>query len=122
MTEDDVVAITRAYIEGLFPKRCATCGRQFTSLKDYLQNTTHLETPVLYDSLEKGVPADPLGPMSMANCRCGNTITVSSFDMPADQLTMLLNWVRRETVRRKISARDLLQHIRDRIDEQVLAD
>jgi len=122
MTEDQVVAITRAYIEGLFPKQCATCGRVFASLKDYLQNTTHLETPVLYDSLDKGVPADPLGPMSMANCRCGNTLTVSSFDMPSDRLKMLLEWLRQETARRKISERELLRLIRDRIDEQVLAD
>jgi hypothetical protein len=122
MTEDDVVAITRAYIESLFPRRCATCGRAFTSLKVYLQNTTHLETPVLYDSLEHGVPADPLGPMSMAHCRCGNTISVSSFDMPTDQLRMLLEWLRRESARRRISERELLRHIRDRIDEQVLAD
>jgi hypothetical protein len=120
MTEDEAVALTRAYIESLFPRTCPTCGRQFDTLRDYLQNTTHLDSPVVYDSLEQGVPGDPLGPMSMANCRCGTTITVSALEMPYPLLMKLMWWALKETQRRQISMRDLLRHIRDRIDEQTL--
>jgi hypothetical protein len=120
MNEDDVVRIVRSYIEGLFPRMCPNCGRRFASLRDYLEATTHVASPILYDDLREGVPDKPLGPMSLANCTCGTTLTVSSSGIPTAQMVMLLTWARAESRRRSITVRELLQHIRDRIDQQVL--
>ena len=120
MNEDDVVRIVRLYIEGLFPKVCSNCGRRFGSLREYLETTTHLESPVLYDKITEHVPSDPLGPMSLANCTCGTTLAVSSRGIPPAQLVELLTWARSESLRRSIDVRELLHHIRDRIDGEVL--
>jgi hypothetical protein len=120
MTEDDVVRIVRAYIEGLFPKVCPNCGRHFASLRDYLEITTHLSNPVLYDDLAGGIPDKPLGPMSYANCPCGTTVSIGSRGLPPLRLVQLLIWARRESVLRSVGMRELLGHIRDRIDAEVL--
>jgi hypothetical protein len=122
MTEDDVVLIVRSYIEGLFPKVCSRCGRRFDSLHEYLIATTHLSTPVLYDDISGEIPAGPIGPMSLANCPCGTTLAIGSKGIPPGQLVELLSWAKSESSRRSIGVRELLQHIRDRIDEQVLDD
>jgi hypothetical protein len=122
MDEDDVVRIVRSYIEGLFPKVCPNCGVRFSSLREYLQSTTHLESPILYDPLDEDLPSQPLGPLSLANCACGTTLTINSRGLPANQLIQLLEWARSESQKRSIGVRELLRHIRDRIDSQVLQD
>jgi hypothetical protein len=119
MNEDDVVRIVRSYIEGLFPRVCPNCGRHFASLRDYLERTTHLADPIRYDDLGEGIPDKPLGPMSLANCTCGTTLTVGSSGIPTAQMIVLLTWAKAESRRRSITVRELLRHIRDRIDRQV---
>jgi hypothetical protein len=119
VNEDDVVRIVRSYIEGLFPRVCPNCGRSFATLREYLQETTHLASPILYDDITEGVPAHPLGPMSLANCPCGTTLTVSSRGIPASQMVELLTWARGESLRRSMDVRELLRQIRDRIDREV---
>jgi hypothetical protein len=121
MTEDDVVRQVRRYIEGLFPRVCSNCGRRFDTLREYLTVTTHLDSPILYDDIDDEIPDDPMGPMSHANCPCGTTLTVSSGGIPTTQLVELLTWARDESRKRSIGVRDLLLHIRDRIDRQVLS-
>jgi hypothetical protein len=121
LDQDDVVRIVRAYIEGLFPKVCPRCGRRYGSLSEYLQATSHLAAPVLYDDISVDIPKNPIGPMSLANCPCGTTLAIGSGGLPPWQLVELLTWARRESSARAISVRDLLRHIRERIDEQVLS-
>jgi hypothetical protein len=120
VTEDDVVQIVRLYIEGLFPRVCPRCGLRFESLREYLEVTTHLSTPVLYDNISGEIPAEPIGPMSLANCPCGTTFAIGSKGIPPAQLVELLAWAKSESARRAIGIHELLRHIRDRIDEQVL--
>jgi hypothetical protein len=121
MTEDDVVRIVRSYIEGLFPKVCPKCGRQFDSLRDYLLLTTHMGSPHFLEPEHGGpAPGSPLGPIAHAICVCGYTLTIGSKGIPKDQLVELNNWARVESRARSISTTALLRHIRDRIDEEVL--
>ena len=122
MNEDDVVQIVRAYVESLFPKVCSNCGRRFGSLREYLHLTTHVGSPIVYESLSKATLRDPLGPMSHANCPCGTTLTIDAEGLPRAQLIELMDWARRESERRSISVRELLRHLRDRIDTAVLQD
>jgi hypothetical protein len=58
--------------------------------------------------------------MSLANCPCGTTFAIGSKGIPPAQLVELLAWAKSESSRRSIAVRELLRHIRDRIDEQVL--
>lgn len=121
MNEDDVVAVVRAHIETKFPKVCSKCGRTFASLKEYLQSTTHVGSPISYDAdLKKWRPRQPVGTLSFANCRCGTTLAVSSDGMGLIVMWRLLRWARRESARRKISVGELLVGVREKIDRQVL--
>jgi hypothetical protein len=110
MTEDDVVRIVRSYIEGLFPRVCHNCGRRFASLREYLETTRHLDSPIQY--------AD-IGVMSLAVCPCGSTLAVGSGGIPRAQFVELMEWARGECATRSISIRELLRHLRERIDRQV---
>lgn len=119
MTEDDVVGILRSYIEGRFPKICSSCGRRFGSLREYLLATTHVGMPIVYET--GTMFSGPLA-WSHANCACGTTLTVGSEEIPPEQMTTLLEWAGNESARRSIDVRELLDHLRDRIDAEVLKD
>lgn len=121
LNEDEVVRIVRSHVEGLFPRVCPTCGRRFASLREYLDETTHLSTPILYDDISDEMPAEPMGPMSFANCPCGTTFAIGSKGIPTARMVELLTWAKDESLRRSIGIRELLRRIRDRIDEQVRA-
>ena len=122
LTEDDVVRIVRAYIEGLFPKVCPRCGLRFGSLRDYLQQTTHLGSPIFNDEIGGQPLAEPLGPISLANCRCGTTLTISSEGIPRELMAELVAWARGEASRRSVTVPDVLHALRERIDAQVLGE
>jgi hypothetical protein len=113
MTEDDVIHFVRSHLEALFPKVCPHCGRWFLSLREYLETTTHLDSPT--------EDAD-IGAISLALCPCGTTLGVGSGGIPQVQVVELMDWARSECAKRSIGARDLLLHVRDRIDRQVLDD
>jgi hypothetical protein len=122
MNEDDVIRFVRAYIEGLFPKVCTKCGTRFESLHEYLKLTTHIGAPIFYDTVGGKPIAEPMGPMSYANCRCGTTLTIDSEGIPPAQMAALLEWAREESSKRSITIRALLTHIRGRIDAEVFRD
>ena len=121
MNEHDVVAVVRAHIETKFPKVCTKCGRTFASLKEYLQCTTHVGSPISYDAdMKNWRPWKPVGTLSFANCPCGTTLAVSSDGMGVIVMWRLLRWARRESARRNISVGELLDGVRQKIDRQVL--
>jgi hypothetical protein len=122
VTEDDVVRIVRSYIEGLFPKVCPKCGMRFDTLREYLRSTTHLGSPNLYEAPDGEMSSSPLGPIAHATCLCGNTLTIGSEGIPKAQLVELIQWAKADSHRRSIGMNEVLRHLRDRIDEEVLRD
>ena len=111
----------RAHIETKFPKSCSKCGRTFASLKEYLQTTTHVGSPVSYDAdLKSWRPFKPVGTLSFANCKCGTTLAISSDGMGLVVMWRLLRWARKESTARNISVGELLDGVREKIDRQVL--
>ena len=123
MTEAEVIRQMRAHLEGQFPKTCAVCQRCYATLRDYLRLTTHLGPAMPYDA-EMGdwIPTRPLGTMTFARCACGTTLALTSEGMPILQLWTLLNWARVETHKRHMTPQALLNHLRDAITQQVLAE
>jgi hypothetical protein len=122
VTEDEVVQVVRSYIEGLFPKTCPKCGRRFDSLLEYLQGTTHLGSPYLHEASADRDNTNPLGPIAHATCLCDNTLTIGSEGLPKPLLTELIAWARGDAERRSLTINELLRHLRDRIDSEVLGD
>jgi signal transduction histidine kinase len=118
------VHVLREHFEGKFPLCCASCGREFRSLRDYLQTTTHLGAPVSH-VLDSGAVAAQLPEVgettSFARCPCGTTLALDLSGMPLVTRLALLSFARGEAKRRAISFRQLLRDLRDDIGRLVLA-
>jgi hypothetical protein len=121
MTEIDVIRIIRAHLEGQFPKVCCNCNQRFDTFRDFLLATKPLGSTISFDA-EVGdwEPADPAGTLTFANCTCGNTLALTSAGMPLLRLWSLMNWGRFETKKRSQTLTELLNHLRNEINKQVL--
>lgn len=123
MTEAEVVTTMRRHLEGLFPLVCPLCRRWYATFREYIQNTEHQGDAIPYDAeLGNFQPLRPVGTVTLANCRCGNTLALSSEGMPLPKLWLLLNWGRVESQKRNQTPRQLLNYLRDEICNQVLAE
>jgi len=122
MTEAEAVRIMREHWEGCFPKVCSSCKRRFETLYEYLLNTTRQGSAISYDA-ESGdwEPLKPVGMITFSNCRCGNTLALSSSGMQLSELWRVLDWVKNETRMRRVTPRELLNYLRDEICKQLLA-
>jgi hypothetical protein len=123
MTEQEVIRTLREFYEGLFPKDCANCGRRFATLRDYVLATQPL-WPSVAPHVELGnyETSPPVGGLAMANCVCGNTLALSSSEMPLAQTQFLLEWIRTEAARRSLKPTEMLDHLRKEVRRLVLAD
>ena len=123
-SEDQVINIIRTNVESQFPKSCTACGRLFNSLKEYLENTVHLGQPHSYNAeLKDWQPRNPMGTFSFSKCNCcGNTMALGSSSMKVVTMWKLLRWAKKEKAQRGVSIKELLNDIREKIDNQVLAE
>lgn len=121
MTEAEVIAVMRQFLEKKFPKKCGVCERTYANLKDYLLHTTHVGRPRSYD-VEMGIlrPTQPMGTMSLANCGCGNTLVIDSGGMSLLTLWRLMGWLTGEMARRREKAPVVLEDLRRAIDQATL--
>jgi hypothetical protein len=111
----------REHLEGLFPKVCGNCHRRYATLREYLLKTDRVGPAIPYDvELGNWKPLTPIGTVTLSNCACGSSMALSSSGMPLPQLWSLLDWARIETRKRKLTARELLNYLRDELREQVL--
>lgn len=123
MTEADVIRIIRAHLERQFPKVCSNCNRRFDTFRDFVLVTKPVGSTVSYDAeLGDWKPTEPVGTMTFANCSCGNTLSLSSAGMSLLRLWSLMNWARIETQKRGQTLKELLNHLREEINQQVLND
>ncbi|MDR3413440.1 MAG: hypothetical protein P4L87_21210 [Formivibrio sp.] len=121
LTEGEVVRLIHEHIGSLFPKICAKCNRHFASYQDYLANTKAIGLPVSYD-LEAGEvkPSQSQGNLSLANCHCDNTLSLSSDGMLVTDLWMVLKWITLEADRRKSTIPTVLSYLRDAVTTREL--
>jgi signal transduction histidine kinase/CheY-like chemotaxis protein len=122
MNLQEAVETTRQHLERQFPRSCGTCGREYSSLKDYLSRTTHVGKPVSYDvQVGNWWPRIPLGTISCANCKCGSTLVLGSEGMGLTTMWRLMTWARHECSARGVAVPELLEELRRAIDMKVLA-
>jgi hypothetical protein len=122
LSDLEVVGIVRKHIESKFPKKCAVCGRRFASLAEYLRGTKHVGDPVSGDSIDKPLPTRPVGTISFASCPCGSTLVISSAGLDVFTMRNLMKWARARAAEQRISLRQVLANLRERIDAQVLSE
>ena len=120
MTEAEATAIVLRHFESLFPKRCAVCGREFASLRHYIEVTSPVGHPRSYDAdFGDWDTTAPLGSLALANCPCGSTLAVSTDGMDAAMHGELLQWLKAETERQGRSPSEILDRMRATIRAQV---
>jgi len=113
MDENEVIKIMREHLESLFPKTCLRCGHCYQSLKEYILTTKPLGSMISYDAETGRWDSSRLiGTVAISDCPCGNTLAVSTEDMPIALRKELLHWIKDEVTRRGISPRELLDYLR----------
>jgi len=122
VTENEVVERMLEHLDRQFPKNCPSCQSRFETLADYLRNTTHVGAPVSYDAaLGDWQPDAPVGSMSLANCRCGTTLGITSSGMSLPTMWKMMGWLRSEMARRGVGASDVLRDLRAQLDAKALS-
>ena len=123
MTERDVIRIARGHFESQFPKRCPKCGREFATLKDYIDNTRPVGSVHSYDAEALDWdPKRPVGTIISARCRCGDTLSLTSAGMDPATRKALLGWLRTETARLGMSPNAILNAVRAKLRAEILAE
>ena len=122
MNENEVIEILIDYLKINYPKKCKKCNTTFDSIADYLSKTDHSGNPVSYDAIKGNwsLLKQRYGTISMANCNCGSTLSVSSKNMDLKTARILMKWARKESKRRNIKVNILLSDLRSKIDGQIL--
>lgn len=120
MNTDEVVRVIIDFLSKQFPIECKCCNKQYNSYKEFISNTTPVGKPVSYDA-QKGdwQPENPLGALSMHNCSCGSTMSLSSHGIDRDTLWQLLDWAKSESEERNIELSELLAELRTIVHKKV---
>lgn len=123
MDENKVREIIQKHAEGQFPRTCPCCGVAFNSLAEYYESTTRLGDPISYDAeIDDWEPEKPVGTVFFVNCKCGNTLSISSKGVNHSTLRRMMQWFRLETERRGVDMSELLGNIRSEIRRSVLSE
>ncbi len=123
MTEAEALLLIRRHFEGLFPRSCSGCGRTFATLRDYILTTETVGGVRSYDAeLGDWAPDEPLGSMALANCPCGNTISLGTDGMALEHRLALLNFVKEASERLAVAPAVVLERLRDEVRNQVLSE
>lgn len=123
MTDEEMIQVNYEHYSNLFPKACASCGRTFASLRDYILSTRPVGSTISYDAeLGDWQTTRPLGAAALANCPCGSTIALTTEGIPLPVIQDMLEWIRVETVGRGMSVEQLLGLVRDEVRKRALAE
>ena len=123
MMDQEIITILYEHYTGLFPRSCASCGRVFPTLRQYILDTRPTGDAMSYDAeLSNWKTAKPLGGAAWANCPCGTTLGLTTDGIPLPEIHRLLEWIKAETERQGITQQELLASVRDVVRERALRD
>ena len=123
MRERDAVKIIRDFLSRQFPKSCNCCGKNYHTLADFLQYTTHTGKPVSYDAEEDNwYPTEPIGTISVYTCSCGSSMSLSSKGMNTSVLWELMDWAKKRANEQQTNISDVLDDLRNKIERGILHD
>ena len=123
LTDDEMIRINYEHYAGLFPRTCASCGRTFASLREYIQLTQRIGATISYDAeLGEWKTTKPLGAAALSNCPCGSTLALTTEGLPLETIQAMLEWIRVETAKRRQTPEQLLDYIRNEVRKRALAD
>ncbi len=121
MTEGEIIRLMHAHFAGLFPRACPKCRCHFATLQDYILNTERFGGTISYDAeLGDRTPPRPMGAVALANCACGNTLALSTDGLPLAQIHQVLAWIKAETERRGVNAKEVIARVRDEVRRRAL--
>ena len=122
MTDEEMFQRNYEHYCGLFPRSCSNCGRTFDSLRDYILQTSPLGSAHSYDVEHSDwKPQQPLGGTAMANCVCGNTLSLTTSAMPVELVHEMLDWIKAQSVARGISADAVIEIVRAEVRRRALS-
>jgi hypothetical protein len=123
MTEEEVIDTVIKHMKTQFPRSCVCCGQQYETLRDFCATTQPAGQPVVFDPYPENAAAkEPLGSAAFSNCRCGTSMALSSKGMPLLQYWALIRWGYNEMIRRRMTQDELLQYLREKCHEKVMAE
>jgi len=123
MTDEEFIQLNYRHYSGLFPKACASCGRRFETLGDYILATRPIGATISYDAeLGEWETTRPLGAAALANCPCGSTLALTTEGIPLPDIQRMLEWMRVETQKRGVTSEALLAHVRNEIRTRAVAE
>jgi hypothetical protein len=121
VTEGEVVAIMRRHVDAQFPKTCSKCHRVFQTYSEYVRTVTPIGTPVLFERTRgEGEAKAQLGTVSMANCTCGTTLSLSSRGRSQQPEVSITTWARERAEHEGITLEQLFERLRARLRTEAL--
>lgn len=115
----DAATIARgllAYYSSLFPRSYSKCGRDYLTLKDYVEQTEQVGSVLSLDVELGGWPPDkPIGTLAFVNCTCGSTISLTTDGLPLEQGHAVLAWIKSESERRNVKPAVIFDETRNKV-------
>jgi len=123
MNESEAIKIVKRFLSEQFPKQCTCCGKRYSSLSEYIKGTKTVGKPISYDAENNNWnPVKPAGTVSISNCSCGSSLSLSSNGMEVKTLLQLMRWARKEAKIQGIDFSDFLDILRTKFNTSVLND
>lgn len=94
--------------EAQFPKKCANCGREYSSFKEFVRLTKVKGSPQYSSEIN-----DPFGLISYADCQCGSTLVLKCADERMHELFMKM--IDSESAKTGCLKKEILMSIRDEV-------
>lgn len=91
LSDEQALEILFAYYRAQFPRRCS-CGKSYTSLEQWVAETTPVGEPVSYDTGVETGDQPPFSVFGFVNCPCGSTLGMGTQNLGIADHNRLVAW------------------------------
>ncbi len=108
---EQFLEVLHEFCKGQFPRRCSTCSLEFAGFDDYVRLCTPIKGLQNLD-----VDVEPMNILSMVNCQCGTTLSLSCLHMKdSDLYREFLAVTRADGDAQNWSQAQVFEHLRTRL-------